>query len=57
MIKIGTHVQYIKSIEWGPVVGDTGVVTHIFSDGTFLVRLDGAPGAYCTHRREVAVIK
>lgn len=57
MIKLNDRVQYIKSIEWGPAVGDTGVVTHIFSDGTFLVRLDGAPGAYCTHRREVAVIK
>ena len=57
MIKLNDRVQYTKSIEWGPAVGDTGVVTHIFSDGTFLVRLDGAPGAYCTHRREVAVIK
>ena len=57
MIKIGAHVQYIKSIEWGPVAGDTGIVTHIFSDGTFLVRIHEGYGTYCTHRREVALVK
>ena len=57
MIKIGTHVQYIKSIEWGPVAGDTGTVTHIFNDGTFLVRVAEACDTYCTHRREVALVK
>lgn len=55
MVKIGDRVQYIKSIEWGPSAGDAGVVTHIFSDGSFLVRCDGSVAAYCTHRREVCI--
>lgn len=52
-IKIGDRVRYITGIEWGPTVGDMGEVTHVFSDGALLVRVDGGCAVYHTHRGQI----
>lgn len=55
-IKIGDRVRYITSIEWGPSIGNEGVVQHIHSDGAFSVKLDGEKGSYYTRRQDVCPI-
>ena len=56
MFKIGDRVKYIRNIEWGPFIGETGEVVHVFTDGAFLVRCDGGTAVYYTQRREVCPI-
>lgn len=57
MIKIGSRVEYVRSIEWGPSIGDRGEVVDFLSSGAFLVKLDGGKSVYYTHERDVRIIK
>lgn len=50
---IGDRVRYLTSIEWGPSQGNRGVVTHVYSDGAFSVKLDDGTGEYYTLRQQV----
>ena len=55
-IVVGDRVQYITDIEWGPPKGLVGVVTHVYSDGTLLVRPIGELSQYLAKRREIRPI-
>jgi len=53
MFKIGDRVEYVRSIEWGPSIGDRGEIVDVFPSGAFLVRVDGGKSVYHTLERDI----